>query len=222
MGIIDFSNIDFEEEYENENENIDFIEKLDVDLDRISLSTIEMIEDIDEWNTGMTISPRLDNKNIELTSDYLNDNDIRLKFIEKANEISEKTFNELDDENSRTLGLGTQDSLSLSNNEINNNNGLDKLRQKIIKASNILALKGRLGPAQYILISEDLYYKIENILSIPLKPIFHDSNDIILFRKNKISEPGLIYLKNNNTNKYSLVLVGEKANKQFIKIKIRD
>lgn len=105
-----------------------------------------------------------------------------------------------------------------------------KAYAKILSGCNYIAANGRIGSGNTILISEENYnkYKLsvfdfENVENVPDKMtrevIFDESiNDIILYRKNDIDQPGLVLLYSDD--KYDVIDIGIYPEKQFIKIEL--
>jgi len=101
----------------------------------------------------------------------------------------------------------------------------NELRRKKINrlnASNYIASDGRIGAGNNLMISEKNYKKYSIKKFIPqlynMNIILEDVDDIYIFRKNDIEQPGLIMIKNKE--KYELVDIGFYPYKQFIKIEI--
>lgn len=105
-----------------------------------------------------------------------------------------------------------------------------KVCSKILNGCNYIAANGRIGSGNTILISEENYNKyelsrfdFENVENVPDKMnrevIFDESiNDIILYRKNDIEQPGLVLLYSDD--KYDIIDIGIYPEKQFLKIEL--
>lgn len=94
------------------------------------------------------------------------------------------------------------------------------IKTKIKNASNIIAVTGRYGHAEIILISKKNYEKLglEEIKN-EYEFLFTDFvKDIILYRKNNYNQPGLIMFYNKR--KLSFEKIGFYPEKQYLKIKL--
>jgi len=214
-----------EKEKEKENDELNFITKRVTDNPILNICYIdfsysvpqeEIIVDLDNPLTrenetiGQVISPNVFTKNVELSEDFISEDDVKEKSIEKIIELSEINFHGNDVELYQKFKFKL---FEYSLNDVRR-----KLLSRILMGSNTIAMKGRIGPAHYMIISEDNYHRYELSSIENIKPIFHDTKDIVLFRKNSINQPGLVYITNND--KYSLVDIGFYPEKQFLKIKI--
>lgn len=90
----------------------------------------------------------------------------------------------------------------------------------VLKGSNIICMKSRIGKATNVLLSEHNYkkYNFKNISEkLELEVLIDDNiKDIILYRKNKISEPGMCLIYNDNY--YDIIDVGFHPEDYFIRI----
>ena len=97
-----------------------------------------------------------------------------------------------------------------------------KLIAKINNACNYIAANGRIGAGKIILLSEKTFNKYKDAFDLYLNDDYHqflfdDSiNDIIVYRKNTIEQPGLILVYNKE--KYSFESIGFYPERQFLKI----
>lgn len=106
--------------------------------------------------------------------------------------------------------------LSIDANEDNK-----KVYSKILSASNYIAIKSRFGPATNILTSTYNFdkYSLSKLYDNGFEIILDDSiEDIYVYRKNSIDQPGLILLTCGN--KYNVIKVGSNPEYGFKKIKI--
>lgn len=99
--------------------------------------------------------------------------------------------------------------------------------QKILSACNRIAQCGRIGPGTNILISEKNYnkYNINRLIELmnqPLIVLFDDKliDNMIVYRKNTIDQPGLFLLYNKNNNMYNILEIGFYPDKQFVNIQL--
>ena len=138
------------------------------------------IEPLTEENSGFEnvseseIFTEIFTKNIEITKEY-NEKNIHNEFIEII-----KGFN-LDDSIITKKTKGKELTKVIINNH-----------------SNYIVVDGRIGKAQYIILSEDNYKKYKDVVdSTELKIIFENSleNEIYLYRKNKIDQPGIVMIQ---------------------------
>jgi len=214
-----------DEEFEETNENLEFICKREIPTPVCSIMYVdfrydepqeETIVDLDNPLTrenetmGQVIVPEVFSKNVELSEDFISEDDVKEKAIEKIIELSERNFN------GNNAELYEKFKFKFSDFPENTSR---KLMSKIFTGSSAIAVNGRIGPAQYMIISEEIYneHGLSDI-SGTITPIFYDTKDIYLFRKNTMDQPGLVYITNND--KYSLVDIGFYPEKQFLKIKL--
>lgn len=92
---------------------------------------------------------------------------------------------------------------------------------KIIAATNYIATYGRIGMANTVLISKDNYDKFKMSEIIENCEIFFDDSveDVYVYRRNEIDQPGLILVYNEN--KYELCEIGFYPERQFMKITLK-
>jgi len=199
----------FEEE-DLENNEIDFICTREVDVDELDVIFIDFKYDGEVDNV---IGPDIFKKRVVLDNDYYDDFHIENEFIEIVSALADVN---IDDEPE----FYDKFNFNYDTNETEQVNQR-RLITKINNHSNLIATSGRIGPAQYYVISEENYKKFNlSIMNGILTPIFHDIDDILLFRKNQIDQPGILYVKNTITNKYDIITLGFKPQKQFGKIKL--
>jgi hypothetical protein len=99
-----------------------------------------------------------------------------------------------------------------------------KILNKINSGSNYISSHGRFGIATNMIISKDNYEKfgISN-MNVEFEILFEDVDDIYLYRKNRIDEPGIIYvyyIDENDVYHYKIQNIGFDPENQFIKIKV--
>ena len=220
-----FEEDDFDWDEEKEND-IGFISKRESDFETLEIMFVDFQYDVDNENDDVSfddvqdgllredsiqniVSPVVSSKRVQLGSDYVSDDDVKEKFIEKAIELSERNFHGNDIELYEKFNFKPAE---------HTENIRRKFLAKINNASSVIAVNGRIGPAQYMIVSENNYNNYELSILENIKPVFYDTDDIILFRKNRFDQPGLVYITNNE--KYYLVDIGFYPEKQFIKIKI--
>lgn len=223
-----------EEKVNEENDELNFITKRESDTPTLSIMYVDFRYDEPQEETNVDldnpltrenetyeqlIGPEVFSKNVELGDDFISDDEVKEKFIEKVIELSERNFN------GNQVELYEKFKFTPSATEGNNTSGSGTERRKLIAKINMgssaIAVNGRIGPAQYMIISEDNFhrYGLSDIVGY-IKPIFYETHDIILFRKNSFDQPGLVYITNDD--KYSLVDIGFYPQKQFLKIKIEN
>jgi hypothetical protein len=83
--------------------------------------------------------------------------------------------------------------------DINTYNGISNVydvEEKLIKASNYIASKNRMGPANHIIANQFTFDKYKNIFDkLNLTAIIDETvNDVILYRMNSIDQPGLVLI----------------------------
>jgi len=95
----------------------------------------------------------------------------------------------------------------------------DKINSKIREASNVIAVEGRIGPANRMLISHYNYdkYLKKDFIHPDIEIIFNDSvTDIIIYRKNEPDQPGVILIHNNE--KCDILSIGLYPEKHYVRI----
>ena len=102
---------------------------------------------------------------------------------------------------------------------VDHNANRRKLISKINMASSYIATNGRIGPANRIIMSEEIYNKYELDQLPNLEVILEDVDDIYLYRINNMDQPGLLLI--HNDKKYSFVQIGFYPQKQFMKINLK-
>jgi hypothetical protein len=211
---------DNEEFDEYQSEEMDFITIKEADDDTFNIMYIDFIYDelLDEpdfeANPGqVVIAPKVFTKTLTLGKEYIDDQQIKNDFINTICRLSDLNI-ENKEELYGKFSFTHNDEETIDVNQRN-------LVRNINNASNLIATEGRVGPGQYFLVSKDNYEKY-NLYMITgyLKPIFHDIDDIVIFRKNLIDQPGVVCIKNPMSNKYEIVDIGFYPQKQCAKIKI--
>lgn len=95
-----------------------------------------------------------------------------------------------------------------------------KIILKILKVSTHIAMNGRIGMPNTILVSKENYEKL-NLSCLENYEIFLDDSvdDIYVYRKNTEEQPGLLLI--TSEDKYELVDIGFYPEKQFMKISLK-
>ena len=99
-----------------------------------------------------------------------------------------------------------------------------KCMSKINNASLYIATNGRIGEATNMIISKENYKRFNiSDYSGKFEILFEDVDDIYLYRKNNVEQPGLVlfyYTDKNNIDYYEIESIGFYPERQFLKIKI--
>ena len=141
----------------------------------------------------------------------INIDDIKKDFISTVVKLSEEDDAEI-------IEKFTFKDSDFTDNNVKNR----KLIAKINNACNYIAANGRIGAGKIILLSEKTFNKYKDAFDLYLNDDYHqflfdDSiNDIIVYRKNTIEQPGLILVYNKE--KYSFESIGFYPERQFLKI----
>lgn len=100
-----------------------------------------------------------------------------------------------------------------------------KITAKIFNAVYYVASNGRIGKATTLLVSEenDKKYNLSELLKNhgtlnDLEIVHGDVDDIYVYRKNKIDQPGLMLIYNED--KYYIADIGFYPHRQFMTIKL--
>jgi hypothetical protein len=177
----------------------DFINIKEIEDDNTDLIYIDFKSD------GNVMSPEAITRKIKLTKKIKDDKDIISEIVEKINSLSE------------TNDTDILEKFSLKNiNEKNETNQKRKIFAKILNSSNYIAVQGRIGSGNKMLVSKENYekYYLDELDNYDV--IFEDVNDIYIFRKNDVDQPGLVMIKNDE--KYEIIDVGLYPHKYFLKI----
>lgn len=152
-------------------------------------------------------------KNIIIDKDYYPELNLLKEFINKVIEISNTS------EYIENLAVFKTKSGNYTKKEIR------QLLSIIINCGNYIAVNGRIGPAQFVIIPNKYLEKIQmhikdqyltNMLVVPT----HFINDIIILgRKNSLHNPGIQGFYNKETNKYNIEVIGN-AKYQYHILKI--
>lgn len=101
----------------------------------------------------------------------------------------------------------------------------EHLHAKIKNASYYIAANGRIGEATNMIISKENYDKFDiSDFSDKFEILFEDVDDIYLYRKNSVEQPGLVlfyYTDKNNIDYYEIESIGFYPERQFIKIGLK-
>lgn len=91
---------------------------------------------------------------------------------------------------------------------------------KIMMASNYVATHGRYGIAHNLLISEKnkMKYELSDKLGLLNIIINNDIDDIYIYRKNDVDQPGIIVASCDD--KYEMVVLGNQPERQFVVVKL--
>ena len=173
---------------------VDFVSS--IDTENINYSNSPMSRDYN--NICGVIGPKVVTQKGNL-EEKIEDNDIRKELLWNINKLA-------DDNNIKELPITEKDErLFLS---------------KINSASNIIAAYGRIGLGNHIIMSEKNYSYIEKYKESFSKYtiIIEDIEDIIVYRVNEITQPGLLLMKNDD--KYGIIKLGLFPEKQYFKIKV--
>lgn len=172
-----------------------------------------------DWNITHTVntsqssypSSMLSEVTVKVDKDY-NENVIVDEFIEKLIEICDTdTYNERVYEH-KTVG------------EIKSHKEMRRLVSRMVSCGNYIAMNGRVGPAQFVLVPYYYYYKLSNfsdgkIGGMELIPTYILSDTMIFGRKNDENQSGIFLFLDKSRNKYNLSDVGD-AQHQYHILKI--
>lgn len=206
--------------------DIDFICTRDVDKEQVEVLFVDFKYDVvddepvgydnltgEEPTISNVIGPDIFSQKINIDNDYNDDKQIKNEFVNMVSKLTEVNCQE-DPELYEKFNFTYETELDDAKNQ-------RRLISKIFNASNLIAASGRIGPAQYMILSKENYKKYNlEIMESTIEPIFHDIDNILLFRRNSIDQPGIIYLKNNISNKYAILSIGFYPQKQYIKINL--
>ena len=136
----------------------------------------------------------------------IEENDLKTELIENIITLADKAFD-------RLVENSLQNKFIIKNED---SEYIRKVQSTIISASSMIAVNGRIGPANNLLISKENYikYDIQNVLKINV--FFTDIKDIIVYRRNDIQNPGLMLFHNNE--KYLFKTTGFQPETQFMKV----
>jgi len=180
------------------------VKTTDTSTDILNVAFVDFHEE-NVVNTNTNNSPEMsmqfNSKEIKINKDY--DESVILKeFIDKVIEISEpETYNERVYEH-RTV------------NEIKTDKEIRQLISRMISCGSYIAVNGRIGPAQFVLVP---YFYYNNLFSyitdgkltnMDIMPTNLLSDKIIFGRKNSEDQPGIFLFLDEKRNKYSLTDVG--------------
>ena len=175
------------------------------------------LEDLEKYVTckrlkNNTLSYQITSIDIDIVSPPAPENDMfgtMTPVIIAKNGIIRNTF---DIESIKRDFIRNVISLSNKNTELVGKN----VKVQVMMGSNHIAGKGRIGSATNMIISRNNYIKYD-LTNSRLEPYFDDSvEDIILYHKNDINQPGLILIYNDH--KYGFVQTGKYPENQFFKI----
>jgi len=133
--------------------------------------------------------------------------------------LNSNTKNSKNTKSNINLNLVLKHDLNKSNYE-NNESDIRKIITRINMCSGILAMEGRIGPANFILIGRDnwdYFYEIESMINdqnqningsiMGMQLIYEnkiDADKVILGRKNKIDQPGIHIIEDLENCKYTM------------------
>ena len=92
-----------------------------------------------------------------------------------------------------------------------------KIELLIQAASNVVASKGRRGPANFVILNEEMLKRFQRI---HLKSVIDNSlkNEIIVGRKGAADEPGIVLVTHENL--YKITTTGNNPECQYVKIDV--
>lgn len=141
------------------------------------------------------------------TTKPIDELEIRKDFLQTVKELAKKKFN-FTKEKTFTFN---DDVLSLPQvNRI--------LISKIMNSSNLIAMEGRIGPGNCIVVSEENYHLFDLKSLSNYKFYFAPINDIIVYRNTEFDQPGLKLVLCDDL--YALVQIGLNPENQFSLIKL--
>jgi len=210
-------------EFEDGSAGMDFIKIIDTDKDAVTITYIDFLQneqndlqneqnDLQNEQNRQTISLDVFTKRVDFAPDVDISDCIDLKnsFVEKVLELCERN---------------SYDIFNFKYDDNNDDETMNKrvLLSKMMNASNFISFNGRLGPANSIIISKSNYDNFglsDYTREFSLDVLFSDIDDIIMYRKNNIDQPGLVCVRKGD--KCKIVDIGFFPEKQFIKIKIEN
>lgn len=168
-------------------------------IDEIYSNTKFDINESDDLPTASVISPEGFTKALKLSN--TDTSNIRKYIIEKMYNLS--TMHHYENQNGY--------------NEISN---VYDVEEKLIKASNYIASKSRMGPANHIIANQFTFDKYKNIFDkLNLTVIIDETvNDVILYRMNSIDQPGLVLIYFEDI--YEIVDIGFFPYRNYLKLSL--
>jgi len=164
-------------------------------------------------NTFPETSVKVKEIEIKLTNEY-DENYIFEEFVNKVTEICEpKTYNERVFEH-KTI------------REIETDKEVRQLMSRMISCGSYIAVNGRIGPAQFVLVPYHYYRKLFNYITngkltnMDIIPTDLLKDKMIFGRKNKDEQSGIYLFLDEKRNKYCLKDVGNIAKHQYHILKI--
>lgn len=159
-------------------------------------------------NFHTTITPRANLTKVTLSDDY-KPNEILEKFIDKVTSICDtSTYKKILKEH--VIEEYSEDNIR-------------KLMCKMMNSSTYIAVRGRIGPAQYVLLPTKYYEilltytdQLNRIGELELIPTDLLKDRFIFGRKNGLEEPGMILVLNEYKNTYDMVITPGAENQYHI------
>ncbi len=190
------------------NKITDFVNIKEIEGEVFELMYVDMKNEDDGSFGPQTVTSKT-----QLSNKLKDEKEIISEIIEKVNDLSTQDKDEelLEKFSLKNIIIDEKDEGSYNRRVI----------AKILNASNYIASEGRIGAGNNLIISEKNYKKYSIKKIIPqlynMNIILEDVDDIYIFRKNSVDQPGLIMIKNKE--KYELVDIGFYPQKYFLKIK---
>jgi len=185
-----------------------------MDMRIVKTFCLDWENDVCDTNTFPETSLKIKEIEIKLTNGY-DENYIFEEFINKVTEICEpETYDERVFEH-KTI------------REIETDKEIRQLISRMISCGSYIAVNGRIGPAQFVLVPYHYYKKLFSYITegkltnMDIIPTDLLKDKMIFGRKNKDEQSGIYLFLDEKRNKYCLKDVGNTAKHQYYILKVR-
>jgi len=163
------------------------------------------------------IGLELKNKPYELVEEYEDEYTLDKRYFSFAMEAGFKNHNESEElKTLKTFEINEKDETTIK---------ARKLLQKILLASNLIAIGCRRGQANFVIVSSKIanildFYEIPVSLKIIVREDIQDDNILVVRKQHEIMEPGLLLIRSKD--KFKIITLGEFYHKNYVLLRIKN